>query len=66
MRGDTASDDDGDDDAPASPSPRSLREKWMPEVYAREVEYEERLVVELMRRSEVRVRVLLFARPVEC
>jgi hypothetical protein len=31
-----------------------LQEKWIPEVYAREIELEERLVVELMRRSEVR------------
>ena len=41
------------DDDHGSPSPRALREKWMPEVYARELEYEERLVVELMKRSEV-------------
>jgi hypothetical protein len=41
------------DDDSRSPSPRALRERWMPEVYVREIEYEERLVVELMKRSEV-------------
>ena len=52
--GSSASDDH--DASPARRSPRSLQEKWIPEVYAREIEYEERLVVELMRRSEVRDR----------
>jgi hypothetical protein len=54
LHGDSKCGSDDDDASPARRSPRSLQEKWIPEVYAREIELEERLVVELMRRSEVR------------
>ena len=54
LHGDAKGGSDDDDASPARRSPRSLQEKWIPEVYAREIELEERMVVELMRRSEVR------------
>ncbi len=54
LHGDSKGSSDDDDTSSTSRSPRSLQEKWIPEVYAREIELEERLVIELMRRSEVR------------
>lgn len=56
LRGDATGDSDDESSSSSRCSPRSAHEKWIPEVYAREIEYEERMVVELMRRSEVRER----------